>query len=141
MFAYKTTSHMLKHALEKHEGEKLEDIKFLAKVLRFHNSAFERQIHESILIQAYRNHNILNSRSEYNRCALPRLQVKLGEKELKERREEEAEKDRKDEELEKKILSLRRENVKQKGKERLSNEGQPTKKRQKVDNNVQCPYV
>ena len=57
--------------------------------MRFTRSSFERQILESVLIQSRRDHYILNSRSEFNRCAIPRLVTKLGEKELKEWRERE----------------------------------------------------
>jgi hypothetical protein len=55
---------------------------FRMKVLCFKRTAYERQVHESVLIQQNRNHNLLNSRSEFNRCSLPRLTVKLGDKEL-----------------------------------------------------------
>ena len=40
---------------------------------------------ESVLIQQeMTKHNILNSKYEYNRCALPRLTTKIGDKESKE---------------------------------------------------------
>ena len=55
------------------------------KVITFHRSAFERQIQEAVLIQANIRHHILNSKSEYNQFALPRLGTKLGEKETSER--------------------------------------------------------
>ena len=96
-------SHMLKHILDKHEGE----VKFQMQAVKFHRSAFERQVHEAVLIQANRGHNILNSRSEYNRCALPRLGTKLGERETKEKEVEEEE--RKEQELEERIRNLRKE--------------------------------
>ena len=35
----------------------------------------------SVLIQTNRNHNSLNSKSEYNRSALPRLGLKMGDQE------------------------------------------------------------
>ena len=81
----KNCSHMLKHYVENHEGEQLSDMQFLMKVKKFHRSAFERQISESVIIQANRHHNLLNSRAEYNRCALPRLSLKIGDKHLKEK--------------------------------------------------------
>jgi hypothetical protein len=40
------------------------------------------------LIQKARNQNIMNGKSEYNRCALPRLTAKLGEKDLEKWRKE-----------------------------------------------------
>ena len=68
---------MLKHILDKHEGKQPGEVIFMMKALRFHKSAFEQQVHEAVLIQENRSHNILNSHSEYNRCALPRLGTKL----------------------------------------------------------------
>ena len=65
--ALKTSSHMLE---------------FGAKVLRYTRSSFERQLLESVLIQESRDHHLLNSRSEYKRCAIPRLATKLGEKDI-----------------------------------------------------------
>ena len=65
----KPGSHMLKHIIDKHEGKQPNEIKFKMKAVKFHKSAFERQIHEAVLIQESRGHHILNSLSEYNRCA------------------------------------------------------------------------
>ena len=48
----------------------------------------ERQILESVLIQKAREHKIMNNKSEYNRCALPRLTAKLGERDMERWREE-----------------------------------------------------
>ena len=77
-------SHMLKHALEKHgEEEDLGKIQFGVKVVRYTRSSFVRQVTESVIIQEERNHNILNSKSEYNRCSLPRLTANLGDREWK----------------------------------------------------------
>jgi hypothetical protein len=84
----KPGSHMLKHILDMHEGKQPCEVKFQMRAIKLHRSAFERQVHEAVLIQANRGHNILNSRSEYNRCALPRLGTKLGERETKEKRQE-----------------------------------------------------
>ena len=50
------------------------------RLIKTHRSAFNRQISESVEIQTQkREHMILNSKSEYNRCALPRLTAKIGE--------------------------------------------------------------
>ena len=76
----KKESHMIKHYFEYHEKEELENMEFGMKILRTPKTAFNRQISESVLIQSNKSkHNILNSRSEYNRCALPRLTAKLGD--------------------------------------------------------------
>ena len=81
-----TKSHMLKHLVDKHDKEEIKikiKIKFGIKVIKYAKSAYERQIYESVEIQANRHHHLMNSRSEYNRCAIPRLSCKLGDKEYK----------------------------------------------------------
>ena len=74
-----TKSHMLKHKVEKHPEEELDNIKFGICIIKTAKSSFSRQIYESVLIQASRSHHLLNSRSEYNRFAVPRLICKLGD--------------------------------------------------------------
>ena len=104
-----TSSHMLKHAIEKHgEEENLTNIKFGVKVLRYTKRAFERQVIESVLIQENRDHHILNSKSEYNRCSLPRLTAKLGEREWKSKEKEERREKEHELELERKIMEMRK---------------------------------
>ena len=66
----------------------------------FPKTAFERQIYESVLIQESRNHNLLNSKSEFNRCAIPRSTMKMGDRETKVEAERKKEGKRKEEELE-----------------------------------------
>ena len=78
-----TKSHMLKHAVEMHQGEGMMNVKFGMKVVRFLKTAWDRQILESCEIQGNRGHHLLNSRSEYNRCALPRMMCKLGDQTFK----------------------------------------------------------
>ena len=77
------SSHMLRHALDRHEGEKMKEIRFGMIVLQFTKTSFERQILESVTIQQNRHHHILNSRMEYNRCSIPRLSTRLGDREYK----------------------------------------------------------
>jgi hypothetical protein len=127
----KPSSHMLKHILDRHEGQQPGDIKFLMKAVKFHHSAFERQIHEAVLIQANRAHHLLNSKSEYNRCALPRLGTKLGERETREKREEVEEEEKREQELEEKIRNLRKE--RQRLRKNTRQENQPKRKKQKLD--------
>ena len=74
-------SHMLKHIVDKHEHEDHSQVVFRMKVLQYHQTAFERQVSESVKIQSHRKHHLMNSKSEYNRCALPRLGLKIGTKE------------------------------------------------------------
>ena len=59
------------------------------RVRKYCKTSFERQILESVTIQQEKNrHQIMNSKSEYNRCSLPRISTKMGEQELKELRQE-----------------------------------------------------
>ena len=66
--------------------------------LKISKSSFERQVNESVSIQSIRMGNyLLNSKSEYNRSAVPRLALKMGSRNvgtdrLKEAEEEEQEK-------------------------------------------------
>ena len=75
----KPDSHMVKHYFDQHQEEEIEDMRFGARIVKQARTAFNRQIGESVVIQNSKGHHILNSKSEYNRCALPRLTAKLGE--------------------------------------------------------------
>ena len=68
-------SHMLKHVVE---GENAKEVEFRMKVLKFHKSSFKRQVSEAVSIQSIRmGNNLLKSKSEFNRRAVPRLALKL----------------------------------------------------------------
>ena len=43
-------SHMLKHVVDKHEGEKIPEVEWRMKVLKSHKSSFERHVSESVSI-------------------------------------------------------------------------------------------
>ena len=73
-------SHMYKHYTDIHQNEKLSDVRFGMSVIKQHFSSFARQVHESILIFRHSDQNILNSRSQYNRCQIPRLTTMLEER-------------------------------------------------------------
>ena len=128
----KPSSHILKHYLEYHEEERLEDVRFGMVIRKTAMTAFERQIQESVLIQQENlKHNILNSKSEYNRCALPRLTTKLGDSDFEAWKVEQFDEKKKEEELESKIRYLRR----QRNKERqvsLQTLHAPAPKRRKI---------
>ena len=68
-------SHMLKHYLIAHKDMKREEVKFGIKVRNRYKKAFERQIGEAISIEQelMKNTTLLNSKSEFNRCTVPRL--------------------------------------------------------------------
>ena len=83
---------MMKHRVMDHPGE---NVIFRMKVLAKHRSAFERQVTEAVLIEMKEKDGLLlNSKGGFNRCALPRLQVAIGdkawEKDLKEKEREKA---------------------------------------------------
>ena len=128
-------SHMLKHIVEVHPGEEISSIKFQARVLKYAKSAFERQITESVLIQEYKEtSHILNSKSEYNRCSIPRLTTKMGEKEIREwektRKISKKEENEQEADVKRKIYEIRKEKM----KERRSGENDTMpQKRRKLD--------
>ena len=75
---------MLKHIVGEHSGQDMAEVEFGRRVLRFTQLSSERQIKESVVIQGERQkHNLLNSRTEYNQCSLPRLCTQVGEGEYK----------------------------------------------------------
>jgi hypothetical protein len=45
-------SHLLKHAVDMHEGESLKVIDFRMRVIKFHRSSFRRQVSEAVSIQS-----------------------------------------------------------------------------------------
>ena len=68
---------MAKHKMMEHLEE---EVVFSMKVLKQHRSAFERQVIEAVLIEMEDDGSLLNSKGGFNRCALPRLQVVIGDK-------------------------------------------------------------
>ena len=133
---YKKESHMLKHYLEHHTDEELGQMRFGAKIVKAARTAFNRQVGESVQIQENASkHEILNSKSEYNRCALPRLTTKMGENtvdKLEKLKREEIEKEK---ELMKRIRDLKTKNMKRQSTERreeVSNMNQPAMKKRKL---------
>ena len=125
-------SHMLKHAVDMHGGMAPEEVEFRMKVLKYHKSAFERQVSESIKIRNNSKHHILNSKGEYNRCALPRLGLKIGTSEYNKAKEDEDKEVDRERNIEEKIRMLR----KQKGKDaqRRKDTESSAPKRRKKDN-------
>ena len=113
---------MLKHIVAVHSEEEIEDIEFHARIVKYTRTAFERQIRESTLIQESReNNHVLNSKAEYNRCSIPRLTTKLGEKETKDwlKKHEKTAREEKEQEAElrRKIFEIRKEKKKNRGAE------------------------
>jgi hypothetical protein len=106
-------------------------IKFGVKVVKKTKSSFERQIQESVFREQERQHSLLNSRAEYNLCAVPRLTTKIGDSNYN-KWEEKTEKEReKEDKLEEKIRKMRKE--RNKTKRNPKNLKEPAGKRQTVD--------
>ena len=64
---------MARHQATVHEGE---DPEFIFKVVSHHRTALNRQVREAIRIGRRGGAGrILNSKSEFNRCHIPRLVV------------------------------------------------------------------
>ena len=82
------SSHMLKHYLSCHKDMKMKDVKFGMKVRNSFRSALERQVGEAVAIDVDRRKGmiLMNSKSEYNRCTIPRICTK-SEKEKQEENE------------------------------------------------------
>ena len=91
------------HKLEmEHDRENV----FGIKILKYTKNSIERQILKSVLIQENKHHHIINSKTEYNRCAVPRLTSKLGKNIFK--RWEEEKKEEKRREIQEKIRMLKK---------------------------------
>ena len=112
-------SHMLKHISSVHRDKKLCEVEFGMKVVKFTRSALERQVLESVKIQEERAKNIiLNSKSEYSRCTIPRLTSKMGEVEYDKQREAEKKEEQEQEMiLKQEIKRRKKDNCKDRGKE------------------------
>ena len=84
-------SHIRKHQ-EQHHPDK--DPRFLVKAISYHRTALSRQIREAVRIRKRGGESsILNSKSEFNRCYIPRLVVDtVGEEEMEKARIEEVRK-------------------------------------------------
>ena len=129
----KSDSHMLKHIIDKH-SDVLDhsEIKFGIRVIQHTRSSFERQVLESVKIQQEREgHYILNSRSEFNRCAVPRLTTKLGETDYR-KYEQEMEKEKEQEKLVcEKIIQMKK--TRNKDRKNQQRKKEPSGKRRKLD--------
>ena len=99
------------------------------------SSAFNRQISESVHIQHNAGkHHILNSKSEYNRCALPRLTAKIGEVSLDSLEKEKLREKEEEKEMKVKIRELKIKNGNNR-REILQQKQQPAPKKRKTDKN------
>ena len=81
-------SHQIKHWLLDHQ-ELLAPPKFNFKIIRSFQDPLSRQLSEAVRIEL-RGETILNSKSEFNRCKVPRLKINMEEWKTKKEKEEEA---------------------------------------------------
>ena len=84
--AGKEDSHILKHKSLKHPNE---EVTFSMKIVKRHQTCFQRLCHESVLIEMNENLNILNSKNSFNRAAIPRLAILVSDKVIEEENNEE----------------------------------------------------
>ena len=81
---------------------------------------------------ANRNHNLLNSRAEFNRCAIPRLGLKMGEKEYKEKWKELQIEEENEAKIEERIKKLRKNKNKFRNSRKVD-KNEPNRKRRKIE--------
>ena len=128
---------MLRHLLMVHEEEEenWDKIRFGMRILKSTRSAFNRQITESVMIQQKRRGNtIMNAKAEYNRCALPRLAAKLGEKDMEKWREEDRREAAEEATIEEKIRMRKKEKARKRMEaSRRMETGQPKRKKQRME--------
>ena len=111
-----TDNHMVRHQNLVHSGE---PAVFVMRVAGSYRSALSRQVGEAVRIRRRGGAgNILNSKSEYNRCHIPRLQVE--DREEEEQREKGIQKDmeRIEEELNKEQRVWEEDRTQEKDRER-----------------------
>ena len=87
-------SHILKHYLTYHKDIKREELEFGIRVRKKFQKAFERQVGEAIAIEQeqLKGTLLLNSKSEFNRCSVPRLTLGSYKENIEEMKEEEKQK-------------------------------------------------
>ena len=78
-------SHILKHYLRYHRNTDKEELEIGMKVKATFKSAIERQVSEAVAIAREEGSgtSLMNSKAEYNRCKLPRLNTKVFEDQVK----------------------------------------------------------
>ena len=102
-------SHMMRHMVEYHPEKTPDEADFRMQIISSHNSAFERQIREAVLIERHDGPFSMNSELEYSRTVIPKMKVKLGEK-----AEEESPRVKREKEMVEKIKEIQSEYNKKK---------------------------
>ena len=88
------------------------------------NRYTKTQINEAVLIELYKDQT-LNSKSEYNRCQIPRLNIKMGDRDQTEKKPSEKMSDRE-------IVEILTERNRRKRQEEIEPREEPDRKRKKV---------
>ena len=79
-------SHLLRHYVLKHQDIRLDELEFGMRVRSSFKTAIERQVGEAIAISREKRAgtNLLNSKAEFNRCKIERLDTRSEKEKLKE---------------------------------------------------------
>ena len=130
--------HLLKHYLQYHRNIRMEEIEFGMKVRASFKSAIERQISEAVAISLEEKSGtqLMNSKAEYNRCKLPRLNTQSIEDQIKEVEEGR----KKSKEISAEIRDLRKKKKSRKNKEMEEDkekEGKKKNTRRSMQRNIE----
>ena len=108
-------SHMFKHRELHHGGQ---EAAFILQPISFHKSALSRQIAEAVRIRRRGGEGaILNSKAEFSRCRIPRLQLEKEEENEDLIAKEQERKEQRENEMEQELLTWEKEHVKRKSRE------------------------
>ena len=79
-------SHLLKHYILKHQDIKLDELEYGMRIRSTFRTALERQVGEAIAISREKRNGteLLNSKAEFNRCKIHRLDTRTDKEKLKE---------------------------------------------------------
>ena len=108
-------SHMFKHRELHHGGQ---EAAFILQPISFHKSALSRQIAEAVRIRRRGGEGaILNSKAEFSRCRIPRLQLEKEEENEDLIAKEQERMEQRENEMEQELLTWEKEHVKRKSRE------------------------
>ena len=106
---------MFKHGELHHGGQ---ETAFILQPISFHKSALSRQIAEAVRIRRRGGEGaILNSKAEFSRCRIPRLQLEKDEENEELIAKEQERIEQREKEIEQELLTWEKEHVKRKSRE------------------------
>ena len=91
---------------------------------------------QNLLLKKALKQKLMNSKAEFNRCSIPRLCMKMGEKEYSARGKEKKIEEEKEVEIVEKIRILRK-NINKHRHERLPDKNQPKRKKRKLETSAE----